>query len=243
MKRVLCSLLAMLLLTACGYTDTTTWEEQYDIGIHYLSEGNYEEAIIAFAAAIEIDPKRADAYIGLADAYVAQGDMEQARRILEDALSVVTDADAIRNRLNRMEGNATSELSPDPAVASTASEIGSSVNFTGDLSISNLTCWGNENETELVYLSFTVNGPSQVREVHPLFAMNPTRESAERAISDILPSWAETAGRRIEAPPYEETFVVHISQKWRGTTQTFLLVGLDEELSDISYAVVTVDFP
>lgn len=35
-------------------TDTTlTWQEQYDLGLRYLSEGNYEEAIIAFTAAIE----------------------------------------------------------------------------------------------------------------------------------------------------------------------------------------------
>ena len=46
-----------------------TWQEQYDLGIRYLSEGNYQEAIIAFAAAIEIDPKRAPAYVGRGDAY------------------------------------------------------------------------------------------------------------------------------------------------------------------------------
>lgn len=40
------------------------------MGVRYLSEGNYEEAIIAFTAAIEIDPKRAEAYVGRGDAYV-----------------------------------------------------------------------------------------------------------------------------------------------------------------------------
>lgn len=43
---------------------------QYDLGIRYLSEGNYEEAIIAFSAAIKIDPKQASAYIARGDAYV-----------------------------------------------------------------------------------------------------------------------------------------------------------------------------
>ena len=46
------------------------------MGIRYLSEGNYEEAIIAFTAAIEIDPKRAEAYIGRGDAYVGSGETE-----------------------------------------------------------------------------------------------------------------------------------------------------------------------
>lgn len=69
-EHVLCTLLCViLLLTACG-ANGPTWQEQYDLGVRYLSEGNYKEAIIAFTAAIEIDPKQAPAYVGRADAYV-----------------------------------------------------------------------------------------------------------------------------------------------------------------------------
>ena len=82
------------------------------MGVRYLSEGNYREAIIAFNAAIEIDPKRADAYIGLADVYEAQGDTERARQVLADALTVVADSDAIRIRLDGLEGN--EALAPTP---------------------------------------------------------------------------------------------------------------------------------
>lgn len=53
---------------------TPTWQEQYDLGVRYLSEGNYEEAIIAFTTAIEIDPKQAIAYIGRGSAYVLSGE-------------------------------------------------------------------------------------------------------------------------------------------------------------------------
>lgn len=53
-----------------------TWQEQYDLGVRYLSEGNYQEAILAFTAAIEIDPKRAPAYVGRGDAYVKSGETE-----------------------------------------------------------------------------------------------------------------------------------------------------------------------
>ena len=56
-----------------------TWQEQYDFGIRYLSEGNYQEAILAFTAAIEIDPMHPDPYIGLYEAYVAIGDYESAQ--------------------------------------------------------------------------------------------------------------------------------------------------------------------
>lgn len=63
-------------LSACAKAQPT-WQEQYDLGVRYLSEGNYEEAIIAFTAAIEIDPKQAPAYVGRGDAYVLSGETEE----------------------------------------------------------------------------------------------------------------------------------------------------------------------
>ncbi len=75
--------MVVLTLTACGgkgtntTADAITWQEQYDLGVRYLEEGNYEEAIIAFSAAIEIDPKRAEAYIGRGDACVLSGQTEE----------------------------------------------------------------------------------------------------------------------------------------------------------------------
>lgn len=81
MKKVaalLTALALMLGLCACSAkNELTTWQEQYDLGIRYLSEGNYEEAIIAFTAAIEIDPKQAPAYVGRGDAYVLSGETEE----------------------------------------------------------------------------------------------------------------------------------------------------------------------
>lgn len=72
MKKLYAIIMLMLvILSACGQGAQTTWQEQYDLGVRYLSEGNYEEAIIAFTAAIEIDPKRPEAFIGRGDAYLA----------------------------------------------------------------------------------------------------------------------------------------------------------------------------
>ena len=85
MKRRFCALLAvLLLLTACGKTAEAAWQEQYDLGVKYLSEGNYEEAIIAFTAAIDIDPKRYEAYIGRGDAYLGVGAAEDLGKALSD---------------------------------------------------------------------------------------------------------------------------------------------------------------
>ena len=84
MKKCLIVVLSLLLLlTACGKKQTApTWQEQYDLGVRYLSEGKYEEAIIAFEAAIEIDPKRKEAYTSLAEVYTAQGDTAKAEEVL-----------------------------------------------------------------------------------------------------------------------------------------------------------------
>lgn len=70
---------------------TPTWQEQYDLGVRYLSEGNYQEAIIAFIAAIEIDPMRPEAYLKAAEAYEATGNNEAAKTILEKGYSVTGD--------------------------------------------------------------------------------------------------------------------------------------------------------
>lgn len=80
-RKVECLFLIAILvfcLCACGRKEAvTTWQEQYDLGIRYLSEGNYEEAIIAFAAVIEIDSKNIDAYLGRASAYIGSGETEE----------------------------------------------------------------------------------------------------------------------------------------------------------------------
>ena len=86
-KRTVSLLLAMILtvtLCACGKTSGGSWQEQYDLGVRYLSDGNYEEAIIAFTAAIKIDPQNVNAYIGRADTYVKRGSTEDLLLAKED---------------------------------------------------------------------------------------------------------------------------------------------------------------
>lgn len=105
-----------LLLSACKgknvvqtepVVETPSWQEQYDLGVRYLSEGNYEEAIIAFTAAIEIDPKRSEAYLSLAEVYVAQEDYPAAVAILQQGIEAAGSS-ALQERLDELE----SELEP-----------------------------------------------------------------------------------------------------------------------------------
>lgn len=114
MKRIVSFLLTLCLtlsLCACGQKAATetapTWQDQYDLGVRYLSEGNYEEAIIAFTVAIEIDPKRPEAYLDMAYAYIGQNDFDAARDILEKGYELTQDAD-LKAKLDELDsGNIT----------------------------------------------------------------------------------------------------------------------------------------
>ena len=101
MKRFFYILLAALLLltlAACSKApeaepadEAPDWQTQYDLGVRYLSEGNYEEAILAFEAAIEIDPRNADAYLKLAQVCEQREDYAKTLQTLEAGLEQTDD--------------------------------------------------------------------------------------------------------------------------------------------------------
>lgn len=101
MKQFTCVFLTIILLltlAACQKApevepvdEALDWQTQYALGVRYLSEGNYEEAILAFEAAIKIDPKNADAYRKLAEAYEKTGDEDAALRTLETGAEATGD--------------------------------------------------------------------------------------------------------------------------------------------------------
>lgn len=95
---VLAVLLVVALLFGCGTGTAGTWDKNYDLGMRYLSEGNYEEAVMAFLTAIEIDPKRPEAYEKAAEAYVGLGDIQSAVSILQEGIDA-TGAEALQDSL------------------------------------------------------------------------------------------------------------------------------------------------
>ena len=60
--------------------------EQLELARKYVLELNYEKAIIAYQAVIDIDPKNVDAYIELADVYAEIGEDEKAIEMLNLAV-------------------------------------------------------------------------------------------------------------------------------------------------------------
>ena len=67
-KRILIFLSVLVLLAGCG--KKLSLQEYLDLGDKYLTESNYEKAIVAFTKAIELEPKAVKAYEGLADVYI-----------------------------------------------------------------------------------------------------------------------------------------------------------------------------
>ncbi len=92
---------AFFVMGGCKST-VARWQEQYDLGVRYLSDGEYEEAIIAFNAAIEIDPMQADAYLNLANAYIGMNDFDAAREILERGYEL-TQSKVLKAKLEELD--------------------------------------------------------------------------------------------------------------------------------------------
>lgn len=86
-------------------SDMVKLKKQLDLGQKYLAEMNYEESVIAFNRAIEIDPRSADAYLGLANAYLGLGDEEAALETLEAGYEVTGD-ERLQERVDEMRAAA-----------------------------------------------------------------------------------------------------------------------------------------
>jgi len=103
-------------------------EEQLDLGAKYLSELDYEQAIVAYEAVIKIDPKCEEAYLALADIYIATGAFEKAEEILkqaEDAIGAdVTEAvEAKKNEVAEVREEQKTVEVPSPTPTSTLTNI------------------------------------------------------------------------------------------------------------------------
>lgn len=81
-------LLVSVLILFAGCQKKMTVQDYLDLGEKYLTEANYEEAIVAFTKAIEVEPKALKAYEGLTNAYIKTENYEKAQEVLQSGISV-----------------------------------------------------------------------------------------------------------------------------------------------------------
>ena len=87
------TVIAAVLIGIIAYNNSTPVKlgKQLELGQKYLTEQDYEQAIVAYQAAIEINPMASDAYLGLADAYIGKGEYEKAAEVLQTGYDTTAD--------------------------------------------------------------------------------------------------------------------------------------------------------
>lgn len=120
MKRLIALvLLFALLLTGCssGKQEPSDWQKQYELAVDYLSQGDYEGAILAFEAAIAIDPMQEDGYLALVRTYDRLERPDDAAETLRRGLEAVGTSKELEEALKKCETQAeteqAAEIEPD----------------------------------------------------------------------------------------------------------------------------------
>jgi predicted Zn-dependent protease len=93
------ALLLILAILFVGYNKLSAGDKvdkQLELGIKYLSENKYEEAVLAYREVIKIDKKNVPAYKGLSVAYTLQEKPDQAEQALQDGLKQVTASNPLK---------------------------------------------------------------------------------------------------------------------------------------------------
>lgn len=103
-KIIMGAVLAVVLLTGgfLGwnyFTSQASIETKLDLAVKYLSDNNYDKAILTYNEAIKIEPQEVKAYQGLAKVYTLQGKYDDARDTYDKGLAAVTTEDQIVLRL------------------------------------------------------------------------------------------------------------------------------------------------
>ena len=82
--------LSLTLATSCAISERPlTATELLDLGEKYLLELDYEQALVYFEMAIEIDPMNPRGYTGAAEAHIALGDTDSAVAVLQQGSQVL----------------------------------------------------------------------------------------------------------------------------------------------------------
>ncbi len=87
-----CAVVVVVLVLVFGggrENRTSEYATHMETGYAYMEDGEYEEAVAQFKAAIEIEPDEIEAYRSLADAYEEMGETDTAEETYDDARDVI----------------------------------------------------------------------------------------------------------------------------------------------------------
>ena len=95
-KSILIALITAMIMTLSSITIYSSiaspkfYNDFFNTGIKYLNEGKYEEAILVFEKAIQIEEKSTEARVYLAQGYVGTGDIDKVVETLGQAQDIET---------------------------------------------------------------------------------------------------------------------------------------------------------
>lgn len=87
---------------ACSNRTEVRVRKQLALGQKYLEEMNYEQAVVAFELALEIEPMSVEAYLGLVEVYIRTGDFEIALEYATKGYEVTKD-ERLKEKINMIE--------------------------------------------------------------------------------------------------------------------------------------------
>ncbi len=131
-RNIIIIIIATILLIGGGITAiavtsshsvTSGVADKIQLAERYLSEQNYEQAIIEFQKVLEIEPMNVDAYLGLADAYMGMSDTDKALETLQKGLETTGNRQLQKHIVEILNPPV---MSSSTSSSSTSSEISSS---------------------------------------------------------------------------------------------------------------------
>jgi Tfp pilus assembly protein PilF len=90
-RLVLSSFVLAVLLTGCSRDPNVRKQKYFDSGEKYFAQGNYREAAIQFANAVQIDSRFAQAHYELSQAYLKLGETNRAFQELTRTVELAPD--------------------------------------------------------------------------------------------------------------------------------------------------------
>src|SRR5690242_3144919 len=101
--RLAATAMVALLLAACAKDPSVEKQKHVSKGNGYLKTRKYNEAVLSFRNAVQIDANYADAHVGLARTYRRKGWLADARSEYEKALQISGDAHDVRLEMGQTE--------------------------------------------------------------------------------------------------------------------------------------------